>query len=124
MGFLSKVFGRAKSTSKSGPAERTEQQLALQDQAVQVGDIQLGNIQQQTEFQSNLFAQLMRGLEQRGGVDRSLFGGAPPATTQSGDRRSAFVDKQQLALEDFKKQRGGGGGGASIASRPPSGLRF
>jgi len=105
MAFLSKLFGSSKSKSK--PAKPTKQQLALQEQAVQVGGLQIGNIQRQTDFQQNLFAQIMASLEQRQGVNRSLFGGAPPAVTQQSTRRDEFLAKQQTDLEAFKRSLSG-----------------
>jgi len=120
MGFLSALFGRSKSRSRSKPAKPTPEQLALQKQAVRTGEIQVGNLERQTDFQTGLFDQLMQRLNQQQTVQSNLFGSpGPPGGDPREAQRSQFQQKQQRDLAAFKRQLGGGG-----LSRSNPGLRL
>ena len=106
MGFLSGLFGGGSKSSQSAPAKLTEEQVALQKQAVKIGELQTSNVQRQTDFQQNIFAQLMQSLGQRGSTQRSLFGSSAPLTPigGAGVPSTNFGQQRNDELEEFKRQ--------------------
>lgn len=100
MGFFSDIFDVSPSRSKSGPAAATPQQLALQKQAVQIGERQVGNVGLTSELFERLMGNLMRGQDRNLQSNRRLFG--PPRGAASG-RRNDFIAQQKQDLTAFKQ---------------------
>lgn len=100
MGFLSDLFDIGPSRSSSGPAAATPQQLALQKQAVQIGEKQVGNVNLTSELFERLMGNLVRGQDRNLQSNRQLFG--PPRDVASG-RRNDFIAQQKQDLTAFKQ---------------------
>lgn len=105
MGFLSDILGDSIFDpggfhSKAKPTPLTPEQKTLEKQAVELNKLQLGNVVNQGDFQSQLFAR-DAGLQERGDrVQNELFGTVqPPAELTP----PAELAAPTLSREDFRR---------------------